>query len=361
MGTQFADASTLSAITGDMTVRDLAGLLSVEDWSIGALTAMIGAATGGTDISPDDRFDVIGVDSLCAIDLIERITAARGMTLTLSDFGDDQTPAGLFARIAGGMPTAKVTVDRWQKGSGHRTICFIHPVGGETTVYKPLLRMVGPDVTVLAIADPNLSGTARGLTTIRDRAAQFLAALSDVDLRQLDLVGWSFGAWVAQEMAVQAQQQGAPLASLTMIDPPEPDCGLRLGHHSDAEIQTAFLHELMPRLGAGGARPLDTRIAPELQNHLDRLVQCCALNMEAMRHHAPGDLRDTPTRLYIADRAAEGLLLAPIDATAHLVKWQGLIGLLKEARIVAADHYTIMQEPVIADIMRALRTTAAIQ
>lgn len=361
VGTQFADAPTLSAITGEMTVRDLAGLLSVEDWSISALAEMIVAATGVAKILPDDRFDVIGVDSLCAIDLIERITAARGVTLTLSDFGDDQTPAGLFARIADGVPAAKVIVDRWQKGSGRRAICFIHPVGGETAVYKPLLRMVGPDVTVLAIADPHLSGTARGLTTIRDRATQFLAALSDIDLRQLDLVGWSFGAWVAQEMAVQAQEQGTPLASLTMIDPPEPDCGSRLGHHSDTEIQTAFLHELMPRLGAGGARPLDARIAPELQNHLDRLVQCCALNMEAMRHHAPRDLRDTPTRLYIADRAAEGLLLAPIDATAHLAKWQSLIGLLKEARIVAADHYTIMQEPVIGDIMRALRTTAAIQ
>lgn len=162
---------------------------------------------------------------------------------------------------------------------------------------------------------------------IAERAAAYLDALrreADRKTAQFALVGWSFGAWVAQEMSVQAEQHGAPFSNLTMIDPPEPDCGSRMEDPSEEEIQTAFLYDLAPRLQGHqqNGLTLDNKVAPELQYHLGKIVRCCKSNMQSMRGHTPNTLDRTVTSLYIAAETAEGLLVSPISPADHLDKWR---------------------------------------
>ena len=351
----------LSTITAEMSSSDIAALVDAQrpaQPGIRELAGLVAAALGQDSVDPEQTFGALGIDSLCAIDLMEQITRNYHVPLAVSDFGDTQTVTGLWAHITdckAGNPASAMTikVDQWQKGTGaQRAICFIHPVGGETASYKPLLGKISGDITVLAIADPNLSLADPQLLSLPERARHYLDALAselDFTTTKVELVGWSFGAWVAQQMAVQGWADGTNIAHLTMIDPPEPDSGPNLGTYTKDEIQAAFLHDLLPRLSEKGTaiRPLETRIAPEIQNHLDRIVQCCELNMNAMRLHRPAPLAGTFTRVFVAAQTADGLLLEPISAEAHHKKWSALIANITYSATLAANHYTIMYEPAI--------------
>lgn len=147
-----------------------------------------------------------------------------------------------------------------------------------------------------------------------------------------------------------------PQTLLTMIDPPEPDVGARLREYSADEIQAAFLHDLLPNLTQqnGSNRPLDSKIAPELQSHLDKIVTCCALNMASMRQHRPRNLANTHVRIFIAAQTAQGLLVAPIDVAAHCAKWADLTECLVHLETMPADHYSIIDSPAVEQIVSGL-------
>ena len=326
----FEQVPDLSAIDPQETLTDLAARLDQQrstDTAAAKLCGVFAQTLNVSEVTEDQTLLDLCIDSLTAIDLIEAIANAFGSVLSVSDFDDDQTVAMIASKVIDDPqaqePLVQVTVDQWRKGTGKHTLCFVHPVGGETACYRPLLEKVGPDVTVFAISDPKLRAIDPASQPIPAQAASYLAALGehlDLTTSSVDLFGWSFGGWVAQEMAVQAERAGTPFNHVTMVDPPDPESGSRIGEFERAEIQSAFLYEIAPRLSGedGSGQPLATQIAPELQNQLDRLVTCCALNMDAMKLHYPDKLGATPASVFVAKEAAEGLLVEKVAAQDQL-------------------------------------------
>jgi thioesterase domain-containing protein/acyl carrier protein len=368
LGATFGTAPALSDIAPDITATGLAALLMADRPPPTAtdLAKQIAALTGAAKVGPDDSLESLGVDSLLALDLIQWLQSAYGITVSLQELHPQQTATGLARALtpalsgtSNNLPDIPVTVHKWQSGTGHQTVCLIHPVGGETAAYKTLAAQIGPEVTILAISDPNLTAQTLHQIDLPQRAARYLDALDqtpNATTKNLTLAGWSFGAWVAQEMAVQSQKRANPVRRLTMIDPPEPDAGSRLAAYTTDEIEAALLHDLLPQLAphAGSHRPLDSKITPELQSYLDRIVRCCEWNMEAMRRHRPRPLADTTVRIFIAEHTAQGLLVDPIDVAAHGAKWRALIDGPNQTEAMQADHYSIMDMPAVQQIASGL-------
>ncbi|TDQ66266.1 amino acid adenylation domain-containing protein [Maritalea mobilis] len=360
LGTEFA----LSELPPVLTVGGLVELIAGKDSSsdiAARLSAMLQSVLGLDTFAPSNSFGELGLDSLMALDLIDEIKAAFGVSLPVSAFHEDATLNDVVQYVEEGLEDGEVrqggeslpvSVDCWQQGDGEKVICFIHPVGGEVASYKSLFQHLDKATTVYAISDPNLRLEPGEPLTIQARAKAYLQALdqkTDQERQILELVGWSFGAWVAAEMCRLAEHQDNSFGYLTMIDPPEPDCGAEIAEHSKEEVQEAFLHDLAPRLNKSHAS-LQSQIAPELQQHLENLVRCCQLNMAAMRAHVPGELRHTKVHLFVAGQVADGLLVDPIKPQGHMAKWGQRLPELIYGEILEADHYSIMQSPNIERI-----------
>lgn len=356
ISSSFNQTLNLSAFSQDETISNLVSLIDKSDseqTDSQKLCAIFSDELGVEEVRTDQSFFDLGIDSLLAIDLIGSIETQFKVALSISDFEEDQDINALLPKIFGKKKSdhekLAVQVDQWQQGDGPHSICFIHPIGGETACYRPLLSAIEDSVSVFAIADPNLYLSTPESQPIKERAAAYLAALKQVvGLGTVRLVGWSFGAWVAQEMAVQAEAEQNPVIHVTMIDPPDPECGSRIGTPTYAEIQTAFLEELEPQLSQRGA---GNGISAEVKNHLDKLTSCCALNIESMKAHTLSPLEATHACVFIAENAAKGLLVKQIDSDKHLKKWRNLLRHLQQAKTVAADHYSIIKSPIVDKVI----------
>jgi amino acid adenylation domain-containing protein len=360
---RFGVTLQLSELPPSLRVEEIVTLLNkklIPPETTAALQAMLKEVLGTDDFSMSNSFGELGLDSLLALDMIDAIKKQFEVQLPLSAFHEDATLNDVVQYVDEDLkdrqqatqkatPTP-VSVECWQQSDGAKSICFIHPVGGEVAAYKSIFQHLPKSVSVFAISDPNLR-TEPGLPlSIKERARDYLSALDSKTNGQrngLELVGWSFGAWVAQEMCRLAECDGEEIAYLTMIDPPEPDCGSNIGVHSKEKIQEAFLYDLAPRLKHthDDQVSLHSQIAPELQVHLDNLVRCCQLNMAAMQAHSPGRLSKTKVHLFVANKAADGLLVNPIQPQDHVQKWKERLTNLTHGEVLEADHYSIMQSP----------------
>ncbi|WP_027835367.1 non-ribosomal peptide synthetase [Maritalea myrionectae] len=365
---KFDVALSLSDLPPSLQVSALINLINEKSHKpdiAAILQTILAELLGSDDFSVSNSFGELGLDSLMALDMIDEIKKRFGIQLPLSAFHDEATLNDVVQYVVEDIenrheaPDAMqqaVTVDCWQKGNGTKSICFVHPVGGETASYRAIFQRLPKSISVFAISDPNLRQEPGQSFGIKSRAKAYLQALDEKtggERSQLELVGWSFGGWVAQEMCRLAEQEEHAIGYLTMIDPPEPDCGTQVSVHSKEDIQEAFLYDLAPRLKHthDDRVSLKSQIAPELQVHLDNLVRCCQLNMAAMRDHSPGELEQTKVHLFIANDVAEGLLVNPIQPTEHVQKWKERLAKITHGAVLQADHYSIMQSPNIEQII----------
>ena len=356
----FGTTLSLSELTASTTCQEIATLLAgpVAKDPVQSLIDSIKELTGSPDIHADQTLDMLGLDSLMALDLLEEIKHKFDRDLPLSALHQSASVGSILSLLDTGFERPKVQVETWQMGKGHQALCLIHPVGGETVAYRTLASLVPEDVTVVAISDPNLGPTPHP-QSIAEKASAYLHALWQAlpSGSNITLAGWSFGAWVAQDMAVQAAEAGQPMEGLTLIDPPDPAVGKKMGSYSRGEIEEALLYELAPRLrGSDGKGALATQVAPELQSHLDKIVTCCDLNIKSMRGHVPKRLGTTPVKLYLARDKAAGLLVDPPAPQEQLGNWRGILQKLTEARILPADHYSILAGENCAAIAASLFT-----
>lgn len=168
----------------------------------------------------DDIF-ALGGTSLTAMRLVVTIEQRFGTRIPLSEFVAAPTVAALAVRL--GVRRAEVAPFHPLvpvKASGTRPPLFlVHPMGGNVLCYLPLARRLPSDQPLYALQAAGADPGTEPLRTVAALAADYLEAIRTVQPHGPYTVGgWSFGGFVAFEMARQLRAAGERVDRLILLD-----------------------------------------------------------------------------------------------------------------------------------------------
>jgi len=212
-----------------------------------------------------DDFFACGGHSVSAAVLLNRVEREFGVRLPLVTLHRHRTVRDLAAVLGRHTAPTKVT---YMDGSGEPLV-LIHPVGGDVLCYQPLVRELATDHAVYGIAaDMDQADEHTVPSMARRYHAQVSAEFPGARVR---LVGWSYGAAVAYEMARLADG----LWPVVMLDPWLPG---RPGRPvAEEELLRAFARDLTggQRNDLDGIDISDTAIAGLFDRYRSNATALC--------------------------------------------------------------------------------------
>jgi pimeloyl-ACP methyl ester carboxylesterase len=121
------------------------------------------------------------------------------------------------------------------QGSGP-TLLYLHP-GDGLSKSMPLMRCLANDFRVVAPSPPGFDGSdpPHAYRTVDDLSYVVLDVMDELQQRDVVLVGASFGAWLAAEVAIKSQER---IAKLVLINP----VGIKFGEADNQDIADIFYH-----------------------------------------------------------------------------------------------------------------------
>ncbi|WP_332107439.1 amino acid adenylation domain-containing protein [Mycobacterium simiae] len=168
-------------------------------------------------VGVDDSFFDLGGDSLSAMRVIAAVNAALDIHLPVRTMFYAPSVRSLSEQLGAADSDPEVLpVDVLQQGTGTPLFC-IHDGLGLSWSYRALGAYL--DCPIIGINQVPQDGEADD-TSVRDMAANYA---DRIQARQPDgpyqILGWSFGAVVAHEVAVELQRRGRVVRSLILLDP----------------------------------------------------------------------------------------------------------------------------------------------
>ena len=208
---------------------DRAGYRAPATPTESALCAAFADALGIDTVSADDGFFELGGNSLLATKVVGHARAA-GVELPVQLMFGESTPAAIARRLSDSAGDALATAlepllpirpvpDTGAGGvTGPAPLFCVHPAIGLSWCYSGLLAQLPADRPVYGLQAPHVRGGDDDIS-IEQAARNYVAHLRSVQPHgPYHLLGWSLGGLIAQEMAVQLQEVGEQVATLTMLD-----------------------------------------------------------------------------------------------------------------------------------------------
>ncbi|MCU0267400.1 MAG: AMP-binding protein [Acidimicrobiales bacterium] len=177
----------------------------------------------------DDDFFDLGGSSLAGLELLVCVELAFGVSLSPAELFADPSlgamaklieaeevdnPHLAASRPAGRQPGTLVVMREGEAG----TLALVPGVGGALLIHDRLVRMLTTPATVVGLESPGLRAGERPPPTVgllaRHHDRQLRASATDVDV----LVGFSFGGYVAVELARRLRAAGRPPRLLVVVD-----------------------------------------------------------------------------------------------------------------------------------------------
>ncbi|MCW5318204.1 amino acid adenylation domain-containing protein [Nostoc sp. KVJ3] len=167
-----------------------------------------------------DNFFDLGGNSLLTVQLMKQIYKHFERELPLSSLFLNPTIESLATALsskADSLPWSPL-VPIQPAGSSPAFFC-VHPIFGVVFPYYELAQNLGKNQPFYGLQPIGLDGKSSPLTRIEDMATHYIEALRTVQPKgPYFLGGWSFGGWVAFEMAQQLQNSGEEVALLAVLD-----------------------------------------------------------------------------------------------------------------------------------------------
>jgi thioesterase domain-containing protein len=246
--------------------------------------------------------------------------------------------------------------------------------------YVGLARHLGPAQPVYGIRDVG-DDLARPIAEI---AAEHVAALREVQPHgPYYLAGWSFGGFVAYEMALQLESRGETVAFVGLIDTMSTDLAQEWPWRSDADLTASMAHEVAEQM----RKPFTLR-AGELEGlepgeQVRRAVEALRLQGAAPAELEPGDLARACRTVRDRNRSYAGYrpgrfagtltlfratalsphheqFLAPLaDGERQTLGWSRHSDAPVEVHEVPGTHATVAAEPHVRMLARRMRDSLA--
>jgi amino acid adenylation domain-containing protein len=335
-----------------------------------------GAASFGADT---DFFDAGGT-SIGAMRVIMAIARNWDVEIPLDAFVAAPTAAELARVVATGGTVGAFDPLVALRSSGDRPPLFlVHPIGGNVLCYLGLNKHLPVNLPVYALQAAGAEPGATPLRTMSDLAASYIAAIRRVRPEgPYNIGGWSFGGYVAAEMARQLPDE--ELAHLILIDTivladgPRPVIADRdlivwffmellwqargpeaaelLGGYDGTDCDALFDSILLQAIEA---RIVPAESSPQL---IRRLYEIFHANYEATLNYRHGRLDRDITLLKSTEQ------LPTVAADIHRIVgssfksptngWERLQPRSLSVIDVAGDHLSMMSEPNVVDVASKL-------
>ncbi|MCZ4516108.1 amino acid adenylation domain-containing protein, partial [Streptomyces sp. ActVer] len=169
-------------------------------------------------IGVEDNFFERGGHSLLAVKLVSRIRSIMGVDVSLHMLMETPSVAGLAHRLS--LPATndslRMLLPIRTHGSRPPLFC-VHPRSGLSWCFAPLAGFVPPGMPLYGLQARDVDGAGELPGSIREMAEEYVKELRTVQPSgPYRLLGWSMGGRVAQEMAVQLQEDGQQVALIIM-------------------------------------------------------------------------------------------------------------------------------------------------
>ncbi|MET9589220.1 amino acid adenylation domain-containing protein [Streptomyces sp. NPDC006539] len=330
---------------------------------------------GTGPIGVDDDFFDLGGHSLSALRLVALIRAEFGIQLPLSAVLGHPTVAALAAllRPQAESPLREGSLVTLRALGARRPVFLIHPIGGNVFCYRALTAELDEDQPAFGFAARDLEPGGQPMSTVAAMAEHYLTELHRV---QPDgpyrLLGWSFGGLIATEMAAALRAAGHEVELLALLDTTHPrEARQYVAEVNEAAMVHYFAEDLYRSAGLHDRPGAHRRMHPQA-SMVDELPQLLRAALDELRSaNALPDL-GLPQfeQLYSVFRSNihamadyelpsySGPMLyfhtADSEGTARAEHWRASTDGPFTARPVSADHYTMLQPPHVAAIVRDL-------
>lgn len=140
---------------------------------------------------------------------------------------------GVAPRAGGALQIDGLRIEMVERGDG-RPLLFLHP-GIGVDPKAPVLEALAAKARLMVPSHPGFGASelAPSMTTVDDLAYFYLDLMDELDLRDAIVVGVSFGAWIAAEIAIKSTARMSRLVMANAV-------GVKVGSRETRDIADVF-------------------------------------------------------------------------------------------------------------------------
>lgn len=336
---------------------------------------------GNPRLAPDDDLLQHGADSLSSVDVLGTLSANLGLALPADAVFEHPTVRLLAEHISASLTSSAAagpnyTLRRW--GDAGPVIWCLHPIGGSAEAFKELAATL-PDFQFLAVAGQPLADVTEA-ESVEQQALRYCRVLAESNTQPAVLIGWSYGAILAFELARLISVQRGCTPTVVLLDMPAPQANRSrsINDVSDTEITLAIASHRNRELDGTTIEPA-AFISLALSDALEAL--------HAQDAVAPGLTADIAQRMAAGYRkrlgAVEEFHPAPYDGGVILIRASErefadstlLAGVLEppeddpswgwavlsrscDVHVIDGHHATLLTAPASREIARIIKNAA---
>lgn len=307
-------------------------------------------------VSVTANFFDLGGHSLKAVLLMSRLREATGAALPISILFKAPTIRALTKQLESHGPQADESFVQLRSGGNQSPLFFLHAAGGDVLCYQPLLQYLDPGMPVYGFHRSELPNQrVPAIRSLEQLADEYLPRLlQEQGEGPYFLAGWSSGGLLALEVAARLEARGHEVASVMLID-----TMLATGTELPARFREQGLAELAglsPQATCKLMREFDPTLPEVIPREgfltvpaTDYFNYLVAANQIGIDFHRPAFRLKAQVHYFGCDLNRRSM--TPEQRVAQI---QALVRAPIVLESFDATHFSILEEPRVADLGRAM-------